>query len=144
MKAMGIERLQPGPLKCYYKPDGVGYTTDPGGVDKWGGNWAWVTAFAKLPEPTGCDCHIGLTFNREANGSAESEVAVAFIAGNALTASKLKSVFAGRPHFWNDGKECVFSRKPAKPLQLNKELDMIMDYVISIWNDLGGWARLPG
>jgi hypothetical protein len=138
VSAIDIQGLAPSIVGYHYDPDAVG--------SEWDGNWAWVTARAWFSEPLASQCHLGLTFDRnEIDATSNPYVTFACTCSKAPTFKRLKSSFLGREHYFDNGisKEVGFCWKLEDPLSLEADLNRMMDYVISVWKNIGGWGQLP-
>ena len=128
---------QAGPAVSYCNPDGVNSRDCDG-------NWAWVTCRSWLAAPLNANCHLGLWFERERNGSSVSCKVTFLIEAKSLL-QVLENVFQGVEHFQTqpEDRECGFYRPVENMDQLTRaslveQFKGMMDYVIGLprWQDL--------
>ncbi len=134
--AIGMQGLQPDSVWPYYNPDGM--------KNAWDGNWAWLTARIWVPEPWNGACHLGLSFDRVENGGSRTYATFMNGEGSAALFAKLRAAYRHHDSYYEDAdsRECGFSWDLKDPLTLRAELQKIMDHVINVWTQLGGWNHL--
>ncbi len=135
--------MGPNDVYRYCDPDGI----EANGCD---GSWGWLTGRIRLPA-RGCDCHLGLSFERSEVSNSTTPY-VTFMSQNfryAADFEKVKSAFRGpgvreRDYYYYYGEErqCGFSWELENPLALREHFQQMMDYVISVWTEIGGWSKL--
>ena len=134
--AVGIQGLRSDDVWPYYNPSGA--------ENEWDGNWAWLTARIWVPEPWSGRCHLGLRFDRGEDENSTARVTFMCGEGRVAVFTKLKSAFQDREFYFTDvdSRECGFHWKLENPTAVQNEFQKMMDYVVSVWSQLGGWNRL--
>jgi hypothetical protein len=138
MSAIDLEGAVSTNVYRYCNPDGFN--------PEWDGTWGWLAAGAWLPVPWEGSCYLGLSFWR--NAVSDSAVpSVTFMSGGFRympVFRKVNSAYSNRNHYYDasEAKECGFEWPLENPLTLEDDLQKMMDYVISVWTDIGGWNKL--
>jgi hypothetical protein len=140
---VGIEGPKPADVAAYCEPDSV--------ANEYDGKWGWVAAQVSFPEPWKGLCCMGLSFDRGKSGDTCTPY-VTFMCcdSRAATFTKLRSAFRDRDregYYYDDGarsRECGFCWQLQDPLAMSAEFEKMMDYVIDVWKQIGGWNQLPG
>ncbi len=141
VSVVGIGGSAPTAAAAYCNPDKV--------EDECDGNWAWVAARVWFPEPWNGYCSLGLSFDRGGTGdTCTPYVTFACDGRRAATFMKLRSAFRDRDRegcYYDDqpSRECGFAWKLQNPLTMTAEFEKMMDYVIDVWDQIGGWHQLP-
>lgn len=134
--ALGIPGCKPGDVRPYFNPDGVGYDYD--------GDQAWVAAGFFL-DPCNSYFYLGLSFERDKLGNkAIPYVTSLFKAFRAPAYKKLKSILSqNQKRYWDSDRdwECGSCWELENPLAMQEELQRMIDDVIRIWTDVGGWNQ---
>ncbi|SRR5579884_970267 len=109
------------------------------------GNWAWLGARICVEQLNGFCC-LALCLEADENGASAAHVTFFCGASPAAIFTKIKSAYRDCEFYWENEdrsvRECGFRRKLENPLAMETEFQRLMDHVINVWIQIGGWSRI--